>query len=303
MRELLALIPGEPVRVSERPMAHAVSADVIRGVDCSLPTESGTRSRAIGTVSGRALISAGRVLQGSVTTRIERAKFGHRLAWPHYLSRPGVVEMIGKASATDVAEGFLAKKPSAATLDLGAVCESIISEVQLHPGMDHDFPFQSARTAMRWAALGSDDGSEGHVTFGVESDTLRSFFVSVPENDLPSVVRFCEDVALHDWVLTTLLRLVERSGLGSGGGDEVVRRLGPAVEHVMHVWMPGFHVPDSMLPLWRALERRAGFSLQREATVNRIRDLLTMRSVLAKYEADQVRLGGQRQSGGVGAQT
>ncbi|SMC51580.1 SCO2521 family protein [Kibdelosporangium aridum] len=298
--ELLRLIPGEPVRLAERPIAHAVSSDVIRGVDCSLPTESGTRARGIGTVSGRALISAGRVLQGSVTARIQRAKFGHRLAWAHYLSKPGVVEMIGRASAADVAEGFLTKSPSAQTLDLGAVGDSIISRVQVHPGMDHAFPFHSARTVMRWAALAVDDAADGHVTFTVESDTLRSIFVSLSEKDLPSAVRFCEDVALHDWVLTTLLRIVERSGLGSGGDGEVIKRLRPAVDHVMHVWMPAFHVPDSMRPLWQALDRRTGFSLQRDATVSRIRDLLTMRSVLAMHDADPVRRGEPQQSGGVG---
>ncbi|TCO47268.1 SCO2521 family protein [Actinocrispum wychmicini] len=299
--DLLGLIPGEPVWMSERPMAHALSPEVIRGVDCPLPTSSGTRVRGVGTVAAHAVISAGRVLQGSVTARVERSNADHRLPWPHYLGRPGVVEMIGRALGVgDLAEGFLREWSSSAFLDLGSVSERLIDGVQMSPRLDHAMPFRSARTRMRWTAVVGDEPARIIDPFTVEGDTTRTISLTVRPEDLPAAVRFCEDLALHDWVLTTLLRIVERGDLGSLDGQQVVERLRPAVDHLMHVWMPGAHVPDSMMPLWEALERRPGFTRQWTATVNRIRDQLALRNLIAFHGMDAVAGGEPQRSGGVG---
>jgi hypothetical protein len=286
--ELLRLISGEQVWMSERPIAHAVSPEVVRGVDCPLPTRSGTRVRGVGTIAARAVISAGRVLQGSVTARVEPAPADRRLPWSHYLSRPGVVEAIGKADLDDLAHGFVMESSTPAVLDLGSVSERLIGKVQTSQHLDHVVPFRSARTKMRWAALGDNRPSARRCQFTVVGDTSRTIFLTVPEDELSAAVRFCEDVALHDWVLTTVLRIVERGDLGSGSGPDILARLRPAVDHLMHVWMPGAHVPDSMLPFWRALERRSGFTRQWETTVTRIRDQLAMRVLTAFYEAEPV---------------
>jgi hypothetical protein len=283
--ELLALISGEQVWMSERPIAHAVSPDVVRGVDCPLPTRSGARNRGVGTIAAHAVISAGRVLQGSVTARVQPARLDRRLPWSHYVSRPGVVEMIGKSGLADVAHGFVTESSSSAVLDLGSVSERLISRMQTSPHLDHVTPFRSARTRMRWVALGDNNRSARGCQFTVGSDNSRTMSITVPEDDLPAAVRFCEDVALHDWVLTTVLRIVDRGDLGSGDGPDILARLRPAVNHLMHVWMPGAHVPDSMMPFWRALERRSGFTRQWDATVARIRDQLAMRMLTAFYEA------------------
>jgi len=238
----------------------------------------------VGTIAAHAVISAGRVLQGSVTARVEPALVDRRLSWSHYLSRPGVVEMIGKGSVPDVWQGFVQQLSTAHVLDLGAVSERLIGKVQTNPHLDHVTPFRSARTKTRWAALANNDRSARSCQFTVGSDTSRTIALVVPEADLPDAVRFCEDVALHDWVLTTVLRIVERGDLGSGGGRDILARLRPAINHLMHVWMPGAHVPDSMMPFWRALERRSGFTRQWEATVTRIRDQLAMRVLTAFYD-------------------
>jgi len=305
VRELLGLIPGEQVWMSERPMAHAVSPDLVRGVDCPLPAAPGTRgTRGVGTIAAHAVISAGRVLQGSVTARVEPAPAARRLPWSHYLSRPGVVEMIGKARPADVARGFVTEmssttlsgspsnSPSSSTsstaLDLGSVSERLIGKVQTSAHLDHVTPFRAARTRMRWAAVADSDPTSHGCQFTVLSDTSRTIVLTVAEADLPAAVRFCEDVALHDWVLTTVLRVIDRGDLGAGGGRELLTRLRPAINHLVHVWMPGAHVPDSMMPFWLALERRSGFTRQWEATVNRIRDQLSMRMLTAFYEAEPV---------------
>ena len=43
--QLVNLVPGEPVRQSERPIAHALSPEVANGVDCQIATGSGGRLR------------------------------------------------------------------------------------------------------------------------------------------------------------------------------------------------------------------------------------------------------------------
>ncbi|GAB3965390.1 hypothetical protein [Plantactinospora veratri] len=46
--QLLDLLVGQRVRRSERPIAYAVSPDQLTGVDCRLPTRSGSRTRGWG---------------------------------------------------------------------------------------------------------------------------------------------------------------------------------------------------------------------------------------------------------------
>src|SRR5215470_17978806 len=64
-RRVLELQPGERVRSSERPVSHAVSPDVLTGVDCRLATRTGRKTRGIGTVVTHASVTGCRVLQGS----------------------------------------------------------------------------------------------------------------------------------------------------------------------------------------------------------------------------------------------
>ena len=63
--ELVDLVLGEPVRRFERPMAYAVSPDRPEGVDCRLPTASGARVHAVGTLLTHAAVVGGHILQGS----------------------------------------------------------------------------------------------------------------------------------------------------------------------------------------------------------------------------------------------
>jgi hypothetical protein len=298
--ELLRLIPGEPVWMSERPMAHAVSPDLITGVDCQLPTKSGARSRGVGTVSAHAVITAGRVLQGSAAVRLERGEFDRRQPWSHYLSRPGVVELIGKVNLTDTAKGFVAQAPVANALDLGAVSDRVISKVQLSRLLDHVTPFRSTRTTMRWSAVATSDISKCRAGLTVENKTVRTLELVLRDEDLPDAARFCEDVALHDWVLTTLVRLIDRSDLGSGQGSAAMPVLRAAVDHLLHVWMPGAHVPDSLLPLWEGLERRPGFSRQWNTTSGRVRDQLAMAILTELGGARTTESGETQRPGGVG---
>lgn len=278
--ELLRLSPGERVRSSERPLSHAVSPELLSGVDCQVPAASGARLRGIGTVTSRGVVVGGRILQGSVHTLVVRGGLDRRLPWSHYLGRPGVIETIGRFDRHDVTSGFLAEPRAPAVLDLGALGDLVIGRVQMNPRLDHAPPFKSRRTWLRWV-LRTDElsASAAGGEFTVVDDTLRTLHMSVDGAALPSVVEFCEDLALHDWVLTTLLQLVERSKIGSVDGPEPLTRLRPAIDHLLHLWMPGARVAQSLLPMWDSLERRPGFTRQWQATVTRIRDQIAVHTL------------------------
>ena len=163
------------------------------------------------------------------------------------------------------------------SLDLGAVSDRMIAKVQANQKLDHLAPFRSTRTRMVWCATTS--AGPGRAAFTLEDQSLRTFELTVPEDGLDAVVGLCEDLALHDWVLTTVLRLVERSDLGSG--HAAISRLRPVIDHLLHLWMPGAHVPDLLLGVWEGLERKPGFTRQWQAVVTRIRDQLALQTLVS----------------------
>jgi hypothetical protein len=291
VKTLLELLPGEHVRLSDRPVAYSVSPQTLDGVDCQLAGASGARCRGVGTVGARAVITSGRVLQGSAYVTVERGATDYRLPWSRYLAKPTVVQTLRKFNPADLADGFLADGAPTTTLDLGGVSERLISSIQLHPDLDHKTPLRARRTRFRWAAQISYDTDGGSGEFVVADDVVRTAKLTLPATEFADVIGFCEDLALHDWVLSTVARIIERSGSRS---VEVLR---PAVDHLLHLWMPGAHVSHSMLPLWESLERRPGFTRQWETMVSHIRDRLMSDSVATRNLC--TRCGG----GGVGGST
>lgn len=279
--QLLQLRHGERVRSSERPNGQAVSPDLLTGVDCALPTASRRAVRGVGTAVSRAVLTEGRLLQASVRVRIGATGTSLRLPWGHYLARPGTVEPSGRAARSDLVEGFLAAdRPPAAELDLGAVAERLLTEIQGRPTLDHRAPFRSRRTRLLWTAERAESGGEPvGARFTIEDGTLRTLRLTLDRVDPLQVAAFCEDLALHDWLLTTLVQLIERSGLGSVPGPEPVLRLRPAVNHLLHLWMPGARVDRALTPVWESLEARPGFTRQWTASVQRIRDHLALQAI------------------------
>ena len=286
--EVVNLVNGEQVRRLERPIAYAVSPDRPDGVDCRLPTGSGAHVRAIGTLITHAALVGGHVLQGSAYGYVEPGTADRRLPWPHYLTRPGRLEWIGKARADDIGAGLLSGARDSAVLDLPAITGRILDEVQRSPLLDHNPPLRAPRLRLRWTA--KIGGERLAAVFAVRSEELRTFEISLPSTDvrhpgqdLPAVVALCEDLALHDWLLTTLTTIVERALTGNRRRRERVGGLQPAVEHLLHLWMPAARLGPELLPVWSDLEARPGFTRQWETLVRRIRDQLAM-STLALLE-------------------
>ena len=129
--QVLVLVPGARVRRSERPIAHVVSPDLLTGIDCRLATSSGARVRGIGTAVSRATITGGRILQGCAYAQITKSGADRRLSWSHYLSRPGVVETLGKTDRARprwwLSHG---QAGTAVSLDLGAISGRVMDMVQ-----------------------------------------------------------------------------------------------------------------------------------------------------------------------------
>ncbi|MFC0530715.1 SCO2521 family protein [Phytohabitans kaempferiae] len=262
---VLAIVEGERVRHSARPLPYAVSPDILRGVDCRLVAASGARHRTIGTVVTRAAITGGHVLQGSAFTRVVSSGTDRRLSWPHYLTRPGVVETLGKVDWGDLADGFLSEAYPPESLDLSAICTEVMHQVQASSDLDQKAPLRTGRTHLRWAAL---DGDEP-ILFAIEERGLRTLRLPAGTRDASAIAEVCADLALHDWLLSCLQSLIEASDIGAVERAQVVRRFGPAIDHLLHLWMPAARVDRAV---WEALERRPGMTRQWVASVNRIRD-------------------------------
>jgi hypothetical protein len=299
--QALALVPGERVRTSERPIAYAVSPDRLTGLDCRLATGSGARARGVGTAVTRAAITGGRVLQASSHTVLAGGGTDRRLPWSHYLARPGIMETAGRAGRADrggwadLADGFL-RPTQRETLDLGALNERILADIVVRPELDRRPPFRVQRTTLRWVAEAADapgtagpndgdpndgdpDGGPATAQFSLVTGTLRTARLALPAAQLPAVLEFCEDLALHDWLLSTVIGVIERSRPDAARGSAAMRRIRPAVDHLLHLWMPAARVDRRLLPLWESLERRPGFTRQWDVSVNRIRDQIAVTTV------------------------
>ena len=269
---MLNLREGETVIRSQRPTTYAVSPDILTGVDCRLPSDSGKQVRGAGTVVSRAIITGGRILQGSSHTRVTGSRENRRLPWSHYLSQPGQIEAVGKVDWGDVQRGFIDGRAWPNSLNISAVSARAMDTVQQSSQLDRRPPFRAQRTSLRWVVLATPEVSRAEGTFTVVSDTLRTLELRVGPGEITDAIGLCEDLALHDWLLSTLVELLEVTLTSPRPVTEKISRLRPAIEHLLHLWMPGARVSDEVLPVWADIEKRPGFTRQWEASVNWIRD-------------------------------
>jgi hypothetical protein len=274
---LLGLLPGQRVRRSERPISCAVSPAAATGVDCLLPTTTGARTRGVGTVLTRATITGGLVLQGSAFTRFVPGEDGRRQPWYHYLARPGIIETLSKASAEPLADGLLAGSASPKHLDLGAISQRSIDQILRHRDLDRGGTFSAMGTRLRW--ISRHTGAQATIAFAIRNETLRTVQLPIVTDHLEDHLAFCEDLALHDWLLTSLVSLMDNSRIGVGARADVIKRLRPAVDFLLHLWMPGVRVSQAMSGFWQVLELRSGISRQWRINVDRIRDQLALASI------------------------
>ena len=279
VRRLVDLVAGEQVMVSERPLPLVRSPETRSGVDCPLLAPgSGRHLRGVGTVIQRSSITGGQVLQGSAYATVSRAASGGRQPWSHYLARPGVVETLSRTRWDELADSLAAAGPPGAELDLEAIAGRAMDSVQWAVGAAEQHPLRASRTGLRWVAR-VEPGRPFEVRFAVRKDHRRLLRITVPETSAAVLAAAGEDVALHDWLLTTLIEAVRKAAIGRLPRRDAVARLVPAIDHLLHLWLPGAHGDELSGEVWAVLEQRPGFSRQWQALVARIRDQLSVGAV------------------------
>jgi len=276
---LLELVPGESVLVSERPMPFARSPRVLTGVDCDLPGASGRSTRVIGAVAAWGTLTGGHIVQGSAYAEIAATDRTHRLPWSHYLARPGLLEAVGRRPGADLAPAFLSGGDRD-TLDLGAIAARVVDRLQGSDLLVRGSPVKAARTKLRWAARTDQGPGPARVEFRIEPRGLRTLLVSGSDLPTDSLAALCEDIAAHDWLLTVLIDLVRKSA-AAPDRRAAIDRLLPAIDYLLHLWMPAARLTGDVLAVWEALESRPGFTRQWETLVRRIRDQLSVGAVTA----------------------
>ena len=282
LSKLLDLVPGEPVRHWERPIGRAVSPALANGVDCLIPLPDNARLRGVGTVLTHAVVTGGRVLQTTSLARIDGAGSRSRRPWSHYTAQPGLIETLGPVTAQDLLDGYLEAKPTSEHLDLGAISNRLSLRLQQSPQLDRRIPLKFAWTRLRWVArldqalLGP---SSPAAQFRLHGDSVRSLKIWAPGASLPDLVDLCLDLALHDWVLTTLTQRINQIDPGSGDRANTINKLRPVIDHLLHLWMPGAQVDRGLMSIWADLERKPGFTRQWDSSVHRVRDQVALHTL------------------------
>lgn len=282
--ELLSLRPGREVTPVERPINRTVSPDSVVGVDCALSTEPQTKARGIGTVVTHAVVVGGAVVQSSTSTRLEWVDYRERQGWSRYSHRRGVVDVLGGPDRAKVIAGAKLPSPQHRALDLGAVCQRMLTLVQGRPQLDHKVTLRTRPTALRWNAI-AEEGARPRVHLHIDSDVRRTVDLVVPPDLLGEASRFCEDLALHDWLYTALRRVVEQAERDMATGADPTNLLGAALTVLVRLWMPGAHVHHALRPLWADLETEPNFTASWQQNVAWIRDQVSMRTLVAWQEA------------------
>jgi hypothetical protein len=277
--ELLAIVPGGSVRTRQRPIRYAWSPEVLTGVDCTAPLAERREVRIVGTPATRLSLTDGRIIQAGTHATLRQDSAGRRRPWSHYLAQPGVLELLGKASDESLATGFLRGPTTSSTLDLGAVNVRTLATIQRSERLDRNPPFRGRLTRLRWSAETAD--SEQEILFMLGADGLRPVGWRARARYPRGLADFCADLALHDWLLSTLLDIVDRAVARSRPAAELISMLRPGIDNLVHAWMPAAHVSRALDRIWQELDLRSGFSLQWQKTVERIRDQLSVSLVEA----------------------
>jgi hypothetical protein len=272
--ELLAIVPGRSVRTRQRPIRYAWSPEVLTGVDCAAPLAERREVRVVGTPVTQLSLTDGRIIQAGTHATFRHDPDGRRRPWSHYLAQPGVLEVLGKASEGKLATGFLLGPATPTALDLGAVNARTFAAIQRSAQLDRHPPFRSRRTRLRWSAETSD--GEQEIVFTLGADGLSTVRLRVPEPDPRALADFCADLAVHDWLLSTLLEIVDRAVARARPAAELISMLRPGIDHLVHTWMPAARASRTLDRIWQELDLRSGFSLQWQKTVERIRDQLSV---------------------------
>lgn len=271
---LLQLTPGSPVSKVDRPVRRIVSPEQVTGIDCRLQVAREGRGRAIGTVLSHAVLTNGRILQGTAHVVLTPASSTERREWRHYLRRQGVVEVMGSPRPDNVIDGYLTDVSPPRGLDLASICDRIIEDVQWSSRLNHTTALRAGTAAVRWAAtLAADTGPTVAIAKS-DQPNVHVIRLSGAPDDLPMLIRFCEEFALHEWLLTTVQDvIVPRAETDIARDRDPLDTVLFALNELVPLWMPPTHLNSDMKALWEAMESRTHYSRLFERQAARLRDL------------------------------
>ncbi len=291
VEEILELAPGQRAHWRERPISLGVSASGAEGVDCQLAAPGHTSVRAIGTVAVRAVVVGGRVVQSSGQAIVVRSPSDQRMPWSHYLERDGVLEVVTKVNGDTgirLSEGFLAGQSAGQSLDLTSITERLRRRIGMNTALGNDLPLRVRGTRLRWVAR-VDDVAVPRVSLRLHDDTRRTALIRVPsESELTAAQRFCEDLALHDWLLTAIAATIERADLAGPASAASTDILATFLQNLAHLWAPGAHTPEPMRKLWRQLQDEPDFTADWRRSIDHLRH----RMMVATWHAIRANLVG-----------
>jgi hypothetical protein len=285
--DLLAYNTGGAVAQSARPQHRATSVDLFTGVDCTIPT-GGRKVRGVGTVVSRGSITGGRLVQATAWTTVVTADSQRRLPWSDYLTRRGVVESIGAVELEDVARAHLATDAAPGQLNLAAISLAVHDRMLVGPGpgslqaLDRRPPMRPDRTSLRFAI-----GASAGVTLAIDGRTgLRKLTLPDVGAPLVSMVALCEDLARHDWLLTTVLAELTVIDFRPRH-PQSTRRLTAVLETLGHLWFPAARLAPALADLWYAIDGRLEMSRQWLAVMTHVRDLLLLAGIDGRTSTEQ----------------
>jgi hypothetical protein len=282
LESLVALVAGESVESHQRPILFARSPETLVGVDCPVAAAGPVRQvRGIGTAVARASVTGGRIVQGSAYATVVQAGYSTRKPWSHYLARRGRIEALGRTRWTELADAFAMVTAAADTaLDLGGIAGRVLERVRSRTAPDAADWLKATRTRTRWVARMDTPGvGRPEAQFLLLDDGVRVLRLTGGPLPAAALAAACEDIALHDWLLTTVHDLIRKARIGAGARAEVVDRLAPALDHLRPLWMPNPRGHEFTGTLWDLLDAKAGFERDWLNCVDLIRDQVSLAGV------------------------
>jgi hypothetical protein len=184
------------------------------------------------------------------------------------------VELYRAAAPTDLAEGFLKARTGPAVLDLGGAGGQVIDMVHSRPDLhDKHVRLLTQPLTLRWTALVRHDAGQPSMDFLRFHDGRVHISAVTGAEHVAGLVRFCEDVALHQWLLSTITDVLR----GAASGDDL-DDLGPALEYLGHLWSPGESGDDDLAYLWQSIEERYHLTRGWQNQLGRVRDQVLLRT-------------------------
>ncbi|NUP45896.1 MAG: hypothetical protein HOW97_01065, partial [Catenulispora sp.] len=283
---LLSIDPGWPVRVTRRPTPRVTSPETLASVSCSLPSASGRKVVGKGITQTHLVVVGGLALLGSSQIRVAPVPAEEGRDWRWYLDRPGLMAVPGEIDLHDVSDGVGQDRDDVPRLDLGSIIERALGEVRgRSPLLDRDVLLRTGSLRVRWIVEVVDSRSAppavNVVVEGPEQLTVR---MAGRLDELPTMTRFCEELALHQWLLTVFSQAEDIATRLAAREPDPLAVLRRALGLLGDLWEPPLYLDTNMKTLWRALEERAALTRQFQASVARIRDRISLWEAQGRFK-------------------